>query len=243
MIWGDQHEGVDFSAILPKDKDEEETSQAKSKAGGTRLLLSERARAMVWKAMLKEWLIGEAGRDYLEASPLKNGCASLSLGNSKWENDEIDLVLSYVVQPAVPVPFPVRFRVTQRCCRRLWTGEGAALLADENRPGEEVYVFVTETGRVYHRTRECSRLTVRVTALPAEELARARNSSGGKYYPCEKCHAVPEGVLYITADGTKYHGRADCSGLKRSVREILLSEAQDTYAPCSFCAGKGASDG
>lgn len=239
VIWSDKHEGVDFSAILPTGKGEEETKRAGDKAGGTKTLIHEQMQAMVWKLALKEWLIAGTGRDYLEASPLKTGCLSLSLWNSTWKNDEIDLVLSYVVQLPVPVPFPVSFIVTQRSCRRLWTGEGAALLPGESQSGEEIYVLVTETGRVYHTTHSCSRLTVRISQLAAEELDRARNSSGGKYYPCERCHAVPEGVVYITADGTKFHGSANCSGLKRSVREILLSEAQASYAPCSFCAGKG----
>ena len=69
-----------------------------------------------------------------------------------------------------------------------------------------------------------------------EELTALRNASGGRYSPCEKCGGDGSGIVYITNEGDRYHNTIECSGLKRSVRCVPLSEAGGR-APCSRCAG------
>lgn len=101
---------------------------------------------------------------------------------------------------------------------------------------EDVCVYVTRTGNKYHRSCECSYLRVPVRVVSAEEIKETRNASGGKYYPCERCQPKGSSTVFISEEGSRYHGKSDCSSLKRTVYMISLSKAQG-YTPCSKCGG------
>lgn len=100
----------------------------------------------------------------------------------------------------------------------------------------EIYVYVTKTGSKYHLSYDCNYLRVQVQAVDYESVFSLRNRSGEKYYACLRCNPRKGGVVYITADGNRYHGQSDCSSLKRMVYMIPLSEAK-SYSACSKCAG------
>ena len=75
-----------------------------------------------------------------------------------------------------------------------------------------------------------------IRQITQEQLDTARNSSGAKYYLCERCGKRSGSGIYITDYGEKYHYDKNCSGLKRSIFSVPLSEVQDKGA-CSKCAG------
>ena len=59
-----------------------------------------------------------------------------------------------------------------------------------------------------------------------------------KYNACEKCihgEGMP-GTLFVTAYGDCYHSTLGCSGLKRTIRAVKLSEVRG-MRPCSRCGG------
>lgn len=100
------------------------------------------------------------------------------------------------------------------------------------------YVYVTPDGERYHCSRECVSLRIRIEAVSVEELNGRRNRSGGKYAPCERCHPVRNGLLYITAEGDRYHAQSDCSSLKRTVRMVSPEEAvAEGKSACRKCNG------
>lgn len=101
----------------------------------------------------------------------------------------------------------------------------------------DVCVYITKTGSKYHTTYECTYLQVPIKAVHDEQIGTIRNASGRKYYPCERCHPEESGMFFVSEDGSRYHGRSDCSSLKRTVYIISLSKAQG-YTPCSKCGGK-----
>ncbi|MBD5547663.1 MAG: hypothetical protein HDQ97_09725 [Lachnospiraceae bacterium] len=101
---------------------------------------------------------------------------------------------------------------------------------------QEIYVYITKTGSKYHLSYDCNYLKVQVQAVDYESVFSLRNRSGEKYHACLRCKPQKDGVVYITADGNRYHGQSDCSSLKRMVYMIPLSEA-DGYGACSKCAG------
>lgn len=101
----------------------------------------------------------------------------------------------------------------------------------------EVYVFVTPTGVVYHRSRNCTHLKLSVFSVPASQVSSERNQYGERYQACERCHGRLESMVYLTEEGSRYHSDISCSGLRRSVRSIPLSQAQLMYGPCSRCGG------
>lgn len=100
----------------------------------------------------------------------------------------------------------------------------------------EEYVYVTETGRKYHRDADCTYIKITPMSVDAAYIETGRNRSGGKYYPCERCRPSGGGLLFLTPDGDRYHCDANCSALKRTVYVMPLSEAlENGYTACSKC--------
>lgn len=62
---------------------------------------------------------------------------------------------------------------------------------------------------------------------------------GGIYHLCERCGWMPgnDGNCYVTDYGDRYHTSLSCSGLKRKVYTVPLSEVKGKGA-CSKCGGK-----
>lgn len=102
---------------------------------------------------------------------------------------------------------------------------------------DETYVYITETGKVYHRNRGCSYLNPSIRSVRGSELENLRNAGGAVYYACPLCGANGSAGNYLITDyGTNYHASVACSGLKRTIYEVKLSEVGDR-APCSKCGG------
>ena len=66
-----------------------------------------------------------------------------------------------------------------------------------------------------------------------------RNRSEHKYNGCDQCVAkkLKLGQVFITDYGTCYHATLSCSGLKRSVYLVPISEVNGMGA-CSKCGDK-----
>ena len=159
----------------------------------------------------------------------------LTTGDSGLIRDEmVQLVFPERIQPPVPVIGYPGTTIVSCCYMRAWTGYDVERRAGED--GEETYVYITDNGTAYHRSRACTHLTLSIMLVGKEEAAGMRNASGGKYSPCEKCGGEGSGIVYVTKEGDRYHSTIECSGLKRSVRCIPLSEAGGR-TPCSRCAG------
>lgn len=107
---------------------------------------------------------------------------------------------------------------------------------DESGDTEEAEYYVTVSGTVYHRSRDCRYLTVSVLSIETRLLEALRNSSGGKYYPCRLCvhgKEVSDTVFYTRA-GSSYHASKNCSSLTRTVL-VKLEEEIAGMPPCSAC--------
>lgn len=158
-------------------------------------------------------------------------------GSSAQRNGLIYLKASYRLKPFIrwiPIGDPV---FEDEFYSHAWVGycgnEEMGQQADE-----DVYVYITETGKKYHLSSECTYLRIPVKMIGSEELREIRNASGGKYYPCEKCRPTGSDMAFISEDGSRYHGHSDCPSLKRTVSMVPLSKAQG-YTPCSKCGGQG----
>ena len=102
---------------------------------------------------------------------------------------------------------------------------------------QDIYVYVTENGVVYHRDPGCTHLLLSVRQVAYADLGSCRNQDGKRYHVCEKCGGqIPEtGVVYIAKDGDKWHADPDCSGLKRTVEKVPVSQTGGR-GPCSRCS-------
>ncbi|MBR5420496.1 MAG: hypothetical protein IK115_05040 [Lachnospiraceae bacterium] len=118
-----------------------------------------------------------------------------------------------------------------------WTGYQLGSGAGGGGDSGERMVYITETGTVYHLTRSCTHLKLSITAVSREALATARNGGGGRYRPCEICGGGNGGTVFITNEGDRYHSSLGCSGLKRTIYEIPISQVGGRRC-CSRCGGR-----
>ncbi|MBO5565062.1 MAG: hypothetical protein J5935_05550 [Lachnospiraceae bacterium] len=178
------------------------------------------------------------GEAYLNHTCLRGGSGSISYLRSRIlaENDIVQLVADYRAGPLIPLIAYDAVSLQSRYYGHAWVGYsigGTEEMSTEEE--DEETVFITESGRVYHRERSCTYLMPSLHGIAASDIAAARNESGAKYYPCESCHPAKTGTLLITNEGNRYHRSKDCSAIKRTVREVKLSSVVNRMPPCSKC--------
>lgn len=103
---------------------------------------------------------------------------------------------------------------------------------------KDVLVYVTDTGRVYHRQLSCTYLKPSISQVKYKDLEYLRSENGEKYYACEGCccseNFGENQDVYICNYGNRYHSRRNCKKIERNIREIMLSQV-GTRQPCSKC--------
>lgn len=177
-------------------------------------------------------------KDWVNKSCIKDGYEGIDFFYSSILNEEncIDIVLKYRVSIPVKIFVLGDMTMLQRVRLRAWTGYMVGAVYKKEKDSGETIVYVTETGSVYHKSRDCTHLKLSIKAVNGIPDS-LRNHSGAKYKRCEECcKGKPESyaMYYITSYGTRYHESKNCPGLKRSIREIPLSEVADRK-PCSRC--------
>lgn len=204
--------------------------------------LGELADSLVSEELLKLYSRKYLDTEQINRSSILYGfdCISFIGSSILCGDDYIDIVVGYEISIPIPVFIIGDMQFVQRVRLRNWTGyEVAAAYRTEGTENEdETYVYISDTGSVYHREENCSHIKLSVSAVQGIPTG-LRNEYGGKYTPCEACcigEEDPFATYYITSDGTKYHSRRDCSKIKRSITKIKLSEA-GSRRPCKRCHG------
>lgn len=178
-------------------------------------------------------LIKDLTSEYLQASPVK-GSGNLSFVGSKFmEKDRIELRCVYPVTPFFALSDKAGFYTESTAVARAFTGyDNTSNYANAEK---ETYVYITETGRVYHQSRSCHYLDLSIQQTDKNQISALRNASGGRYYACPLCAKSGIGNnVYITDYGDCYHYDLLCSGLKRTIQAVPISEV-GTRTPCSKC--------
>ena len=147
----------------------------------------------------------------------------------------IDIVEPYIFEPRCNV-FGIPTQILMcRARAHSWTGYKLGSATDSNGGSmEDPIVYVAENGTVYHLSRSCTHLDLSIRPINSDRVGDARNSGGGKYKRCEICGGG-SGTVYITDDGDRYHSSLTCSGLKRTIYEIPLSQVGSRRL-CGRCA-------
>lgn len=184
----------------------------------------QQAAGMISLLYAKNRICQAAGKD---APPI-----SLIRSSILKEDSMIDLVAEYRFQWKLPFFTLSDFPVLQRARIRAWTGRSGTGDGSGDGKGSET-VYVTVNGSVYHKSRECTHIRLSVHSAAKSQISKLRNADGGKYYPCETCGGNGAHV-YVTETGDRYHSTVTCSGLKRGVIEVPLSQVED-WRPCSRC--------
>lgn len=173
------------------------------------------------------------GDDFFTSSGIKNGASGVNLIMSSYMEDEdmIDIVGIYKI--TIPCNFfhVGEIPVLQRCRMRAWTG----YVNSANNESTEEIVYITQNGSVYHKTSSCTHINLSISKVSLGNVNNLRNSGGGKYYECELCGGVTNNEeVYITETGDRYHNSKECSGLKRGIMAVPISEVGGR-GPCSRC--------
>lgn len=178
--------------------------------------------------------LAQEGKEYWNQSMVSGGSGGFSFLLSSYlkEDGYLDLIVTYDLRIPFPLTGDIYLPQIQRCRVRGWIGETGG--SEE----KEQMVYITESGTVYHLTKDCSHLTLTIQEISPGNLPQARNSGGGKYSPCEKCGKKPmQGKnYYITKDGDCFHTMRSCSGLKRTVLMIPISQVGGRSL-CKRCGG------
>ena len=187
---------------------------------------------------IREGVLGRLNEALLEKAPVKGHAEGIDLTGCGLDNREV-IELNAVYEAQLPYDLLNLFdyRFAAKCVMHTYIGYEKGLSAGFGGREDEEYVYVTETGTVYHRDRECTYLRLSIRETTKDKVKDLRNSSGHKYYPCRECGKRAGDTVFITKDGTCYHGSLTCSGLKRTVRCIPLSKVGGR-GPCSRCSKK-----
>lgn len=189
--------------------------------------------------LLQEMIRKGLSEDGFSENSIRGGRAGLICPRCS-VSEEIVLQAVHFPKPAVSI-LPVSFRVAgTQAHTRGFVGDdafpGDSSLSETDAYAEEIYVYVTEYGVVYHRKLTCPHLNLHIQTGTIEEVLKARSADGSIYYPCEYCRpgkGTDGTVYYYTTDGNRYHRDYHCKALTRSIREVLLSET--TLPPCHTC--------
>lgn len=174
------------------------------------------------------------GEERLENSLIVDGSQGLDCSASKkyWNTTIMDLVVSYKIE--IPVlMFQIPMISKEEMIRvKGWTGHEVK----QTESVENVMVYVTDYGIVYHADMNCSYLDLSIKTVDEKELENLRNQSGSIYKECSSCdhYSNVNSKVYITDYGDKYHKSLECSGLKRNIYAISLTDVHG-LGGCSKC--------
>ena len=191
---------------------------------------------------IKALLLKDGLGDKINRSRIKGGTEGLYVYHSSFDMKSgiLDIVLNYTYDiPFLPDNIgDIRF--VQRSRSHVWTGKE---LKDTNGGNgdsetEKTTVYVTPYGTAYHLSTECHYLDLSVYVVSADDVAKKRNKDGAKYYMCTDCCKKGETyeTVYITDYGTNWHSDLHCTGLKRTIESIDISEVGNRHA-CPMCGG------
>lgn len=210
----------------------------KNGLGDSELFQGEIGSFLLSEGYAKKKVIDILGEDYLNHTCLSSGSAGLHFAQSSImeEGDRIELIASYKVKPFIRVMGFPDIPMENRYYGRAWTGYDV-----ENGygggTGEDPVVYVAENGTVYHVARNCAYLNPSIEAVSSAAAGNLRNESGEKYYACDSCKGSGyQAVVYVTSYGNKIHSSLGCSGLKRTIYTVHLSETGGK-GKCSKCGG------
>ncbi len=141
----------------------------------------------------------------------------------------IYLNLQYDIKVNIPIIGNITWQENEQVQQKAYVG----FVVDETAGDDnDIYVYITETGDVYHKSRQCYHIKLTIKQVSESSL----NTIYSSYEACELCALgkTSTGNVYITETGNKYHYSIGCSGLKRTVMRVKLSDVSG-LPPCSNC--------
>lgn len=214
-----------YYAIEEIEGDEERSLIADAVGAGLVLVASE----TVVKGLVLEELRNDGTTDNL----IKGGKNAISFAFTYFDREHETLHMTARYEVKIPflelLGLNITVPVVQGTAHRIWTGRELPEGDDEE------MVYVTENGSVYHTHLSCGSLSLQVKEISRLALDSARNADGEIYRACEYCTHGQAEHLYVSVYGNRYHYDRNCSGLKRTIKTIPISQVGDRTL-CKRCA-------
>lgn len=174
---------------------------------------------------------------YASAAELKIQAAAeakkvgVTLGNlQRTDSGDVTIYKSKKLEQVWVNPFDREEYLVQKATCRGWIGFTEL-------ETKETYVYITPNGSVYHLYADCSHLDLSIERVSLARALSEKNEYGERYRECEICDDGFGALVYITSEGNRYHSKRSCSGLKRTIRQVPMSEVQGR-AGCIRCAAR-----
>ncbi len=180
---------------------------------------------------------GHLGETVERRGGIKGGRAGISYLGSSVMSDGGIVKLSVTYGLKFPVNMGIRtYRLGTSYYGHAWVGyDGASCSSPAT--DEDPIVYITRTGTVYHTDLECRYLNPSTKSVAAGSVSGLRNRDGEVYHVCELCGGgIGVGSVYVTDYGNRYHSDLYCSGIRRDIQAVHLSEVGGRGA-CSVCGG------
>lgn len=173
--------------------------------------------------------------EFINNSCVKDGMSGITtyLSSFMEYEDTIDIIVQYKIK--IPFVHLNEIPMMQRIRLKGWNGWQVSIQSDEDENEEEVYV--AHSGTVYHKSKNCTYIDIKVEEIPFVSIPITTNKSGETYSACNICikgQIVNTANVYITSTGNKYHILLKCSSLKRTIRVISIHDV-GSLRPCSRC--------
>lgn len=170
---------------------------------------------------------------YLNQTFLKNGTDGVTFFGSYYDENsgKVILKVQYKLEVMIPAFHTFSYHGSYEIHQKSFRGYRPDLEGED-----EQYVYVTEHQSVYHISRSCSYLQLKIRQDTSVEKYLLGNTS---YQPCEFCMKKSKNpaILYVTEEGKKYHSTLMCSALKRTIKRVKKSEVGSLHL-CSRCGKK-----
>ena len=171
---------------------------------------------------------------YASAAELKISAAAeaMKTGIIMWDSEEtnindITIYKSEKIKDIWINPFKSEKKITEKAVCRRWIGFTQLEL-------EEIYVYITPQGSVYHLYSDCSHLELSIQRTTMAGAKSLKNAYGENYSECKLCEKEYGEMVYITSEGERYHSNRQCSGLKRTIRQVPMSQVSER-SKCLRC--------
>lgn len=163
---------------------------------------------------------------YAEAADLKMQAAAeakklgIVVGTTKTEDaGEMIIYKKSKAEQIYKLPFVKPEMIVEKAVCRAWIGFTEL-------EAQETYVYITPEGSVYHLFRDCTHLSLSIAQVSYRKAVESKNEYGERYRECKRCQEPFGMLVYITKEGDCYHSQRNCSGLKRTIRQVAISEVQ-----------------
>lgn len=191
---------------------------------------------------MKTWLLKNGLKERVDRSKVIGGSSGLYtyLSSFDEENEICDMVVNYNYKiPFLPGSMGT-IQFAQRSKTHVWTGRQLSKQKggkDADSDSDKKTVYVTEHGTVYHLSKDCHYLDLSIRPVSINDVGNERNVNGGKYEACHCALHATSDTVYVTDYGTNYHSDLNCSGLKRTIREVDIEEVGEMHV-CPKCGGE-----